>query len=176
MIRKTKKQEKRSTEDIISMILGLAIVLILGLSIFKFFERNKGKIDIPGISLKIEEVSEERQQKEAENMIKVVKGQTLWQIAEEKYGDGFKWSEIAKANKIDNPNKIEVGQELVIPQIERSETEKIPEEYTVAAGDSLWKIATRFYKDGYQWTKIWQKNQDKLRNPDQLEIGMKLAL
>ena len=56
MIRKTKKQEKRSTEDIISMILGLAIVLILGLSIFKFFERNKGKIDIPGISLKIEEV------------------------------------------------------------------------------------------------------------------------
>ena len=109
-------------------------------------------------------------------MIKVVKGQTLWQIAEEKYGDGFKWSEIAKANKIDNPNKIEVGQELVIPQIERSEAEKIPEEYTVAAGDSLWKIATRFYKDGYQWTKIWQKNQDKLRNPDQLEIGMKLAL
>ncbi len=174
MIRKTKKQEKRSTEDIISMVLGLVIVLVLALSIFKFFERNKGKIDIPGISLKTEEMLEEK--RETENMIKVVKGQTLWQIAEEKYGDGFKWNEIAKANKIDNPNKIEVGQELVLPEIEGQEAEEIPEEYIVVAGDSLWKIATRFYKDGYQWTKIWQKNQDKLRNPDQLEIGMKLAL
>ena len=175
MIRKTKKQEKRSTEDIISMILGLAIVLILGLSIFKFFERNKGKIDIPGISLKKEEVSEEEQQQETGNVVKVVKGQTLWQIAEEKYGDGFKWSEIAQANKIDNPNRIEIGQELVIPRIEGLEAEKIPEEYT-GSGDSLWKIAIRFYKDGYQWTRIWQNNRQKLNSPDKLEIGMTLTL
>lgn len=174
MIRKTKKQEKRSAEDIISMILGLVIILILGLLIFKFFERNKGKIDIPGISLKRDETIEEN--KTEENVIKVAEGQTLWQIAEDKYGDGFKWSEIAKANEIKNPDKIESGQELVLPQIEEKEIEKAPEEYTVSAGDSLWKIAVRFYNDGYQWTKIWQNNREKLNNPNQLEIGMKLAL
>lgn len=174
MIRKTKKQEKRSAEDIISMILGLVIILILGLLIFKFFERNKGKIDIPGISLKRDETIEEN--KTEENVIKVAEGQTLWQIAEDKYGDGFKWSEIAKANEIENPDKIESGQELVLPQIEEKEIEKTPEEYTVTAGDSLWKIAVRFYNDGYQWTKIWQNNREKLNNPNQLEIGMKLAL
>ncbi len=174
MIRKTKKQEKRSAEDIISMILGLVIILILGLLIFKFFERNKGKIDIPGISLKRDETIEEN--KTEENVIKVAEGQTLWQIAEDKYGDGFKWSEIAKANEIENPNKIESGQELVLPQIEEKEIEKTPEEYTVTAGDSLWKIAVRFYNDGYQWTKIWQNNREKLNNPNQMEIGMKLAL
>lgn len=174
MIRKTKKQENRSTEDIISMILGLVIILILGLLIFKFFERNKGKIDIPGISLKRDETIEEN--KTEENVIKVAEGQTLWQIAEDKYGDGFKWSEIAKANEIENPDKIESGQELVLPQIEEKEIEKTPEEYTVTAGDSLWKIAVRFYNDGYQWTKIWQNNREKLNNPNQMEIGMKLAL
>lgn len=174
MIRKTKKQEKRSAEDIISMILGLVIILILGLLIFKFFERNKGKIDIPGISLKRDETIEEN--KTEENVIKVAEGQTLWQIAEDKYGDGFKWSEIAKANEIENPDKIESGQELVLPQIEEKEIEKTPEEYTVTAGDSLWKIAVRFYNDGYQWTKIWQNNREKLNNPNQMEIGMKLAL
>jgi nucleoid-associated protein YgaU len=42
----------------------------------------------------------------------VVKGDNLWSIAVRAYGDGFKWSEIAKANEIKHPNVIEVGQEI----------------------------------------------------------------
>ena len=40
----------------------------------------------------------------------VVKGDHLWSIAVRAYGDGYKWPEIAKANKITTPNYIEVGQ------------------------------------------------------------------
>ena len=40
----------------------------------------------------------------------VAKGDNLWTIAVKAYGDGYKWSEIAKANEIKHPNYIEVGQ------------------------------------------------------------------
>lgn len=40
----------------------------------------------------------------------VVKGDNLWIISVKAYGDGYKWTEIAKANEIKHPNYIEVGQ------------------------------------------------------------------
>ena len=46
----------------------------------------------------------------------VVKGDSLWNIAVRAYGDGFKWSEIAKANKLTNPNVIHSGNVLVLPR------------------------------------------------------------
>lgn len=46
----------------------------------------------------------------------VVKGDHLWSIAVRAYGDGYKWSEIAKANNIARPNYIEVGQVLKLPR------------------------------------------------------------
>lgn len=42
-------------------------------------------------------------------------GDTLSKISKEFYGDANKYMDIAKANNIDNPDKINVGQELVIP-------------------------------------------------------------
>lgn len=47
---------------------------------------------------------------------KVVKGDNLWSIAVRAYQDGYKWPEIAKVNKLKNPNVIEVGQVLKIPR------------------------------------------------------------
>ncbi len=46
----------------------------------------------------------------------VVKGDTLWTIAERTYGDGFAWKDIAKANGVSDPEKLEVGTKLVIPR------------------------------------------------------------
>lgn len=40
----------------------------------------------------------------------VAKGDNLWSICVRAYGDGYKWSEVAKANGIKNPGYIEVGQ------------------------------------------------------------------
>jgi len=48
----------------------------------------------------------------------VVKGDSLSKIAKREYGDPSKWRQIYEANKdvIDNPNLIEPGQDLTIPE------------------------------------------------------------
>jgi 5'-nucleotidase len=45
----------------------------------------------------------------------IKKGDSLWSIAQAKYGDGPKWKAIAKANPKLNPNKILVGSTIVLP-------------------------------------------------------------
>lgn len=45
----------------------------------------------------------------------VIRGDTLWGIAKKYYNDGSKYPVIAKANNIANPDKIYVGQKLLIP-------------------------------------------------------------
>ena len=46
----------------------------------------------------------------------VVKGDSLWKIAVKAYGDGFKWVEIAKVNKLVNPGIIHAGNVLSLPR------------------------------------------------------------
>lgn len=46
----------------------------------------------------------------------VVKGDSLWNIALRAYGDGFRWMEIAKVNKLTNPNIIHPGNVLTLPR------------------------------------------------------------
>jgi LysM repeat protein len=45
----------------------------------------------------------------------VVRGDTLWGIAQKFYGNGSRYPEIARANNIANPDIIHVGQKLLIP-------------------------------------------------------------
>ncbi len=45
----------------------------------------------------------------------VMKGDSLWKIAEATYGDGERWPEIAKANALHHPDLIHVGTELELP-------------------------------------------------------------
>ncbi len=46
----------------------------------------------------------------------VVKGDNLWNISVRAYADGYKWSEVAKANDLTNPGRIEVGQVIKLPR------------------------------------------------------------
>ena len=46
---------------------------------------------------------------------KVKKGDTLYRIAKNRYGDGKKWTEIASANPGLTPRSLKVGQTIVIP-------------------------------------------------------------
>ncbi len=48
----------------------------------------------------------------------VVQGDSLSKIAKREYGDASKWRQIYQANKdvIDNPDLIEPGQNLIIPE------------------------------------------------------------
>ena len=51
-----------------------------------------------------------------ENSYTVVRDDNLWSIAVRAYGDGYKWVEIAKANKLVNPNLIHVGNKFTLPR------------------------------------------------------------
>jgi nucleoid-associated protein YgaU len=43
--------------------------------------------------------------------------------------------------------------------------------YTVAKGDSLSKIAKRFYGNAGDWKKIYEANKDVIKNPDLIYPG-----
>jgi nucleoid-associated protein YgaU len=46
--------------------------------------------------------------------------------------------------------------------------------YTVAPGDSLSKIATKY--KGVTWQKIFEANRDQIKNPDLIHPGQKLRI
>jgi len=46
----------------------------------------------------------------------VVKGDSLWTVAVRAYGDGYKWTEIARANKLVQPGTIHPGNVLTLPR------------------------------------------------------------
>lgn len=48
--------------------------------------------------------------------------------------------------------------------------------YEVVAGDSLSKIAKREYGDANLWERIFDANQDVLKNPDKIYPGQKLKI
>ncbi len=53
------------------------------------------------------------------------------------------------------------------------ETENL---YTVVRGDSLWKIAQRYYGSGEKWVQIYERNRDIIDNPSLIYAGQKLVI
>jgi nucleoid-associated protein YgaU len=48
--------------------------------------------------------------------------------------------------------------------------------YTVAAGDSLSKIAKQFYGNANEYMKIFEANKDKLSDPNAIKVGQQLVI
>lgn len=48
--------------------------------------------------------------------------------------------------------------------------------YTVKKGDSLWKIAKKYYGSGGKYTKIYNANKNQIKNPNLIRVGMKLKI
>lgn len=80
---------------------------------------NPGNLEV-GQKLVIPALAEKVQQKTAEPITgatyQVVKGDNLWNIAVRAYGDGYKYSEIARENKLVHPNLIHPGNILILPR------------------------------------------------------------
>lgn len=51
-----------------------------------------------------------------------------------------------------------------------------PKTYVVQSGDSLWKIAAKFYGRGSQWPRIFEANRDKIDDPDLIHPGLELVI
>lgn len=48
--------------------------------------------------------------------------------------------------------------------------------YTVEKGDSLWKIAEKFYGSGTYWRKLYEDNADIIHDPDRIYAGQEIII
>lgn len=98
----------------------------------------------------------------AEDQYHTVKsGEVLWKIAS-KYDTT--WQELAKINKLENPNLIFPGQKIKISGDKK-------EYYTVKSGDELGTIASRYGTTSKELAEI-----NKLKNPNLIYPGQKIKL
>lgn len=159
------------------MILGAFVVVVTGILVVNYF-KDRNASTIPAISTE--------NQKIPGGSHEVTKGESLWSIAEDYYGSGYNWTDVAEENKLSDYS-LEIGQILSIPDVspkeptstsDTLESEKGPaitgNSYTVVKGDSLWKIAVSAYGDGYRWTDIAEANN--LDNPNVIHSGNVLVL
>ncbi|MCJ7805108.1 LysM peptidoglycan-binding domain-containing protein [Patescibacteria group bacterium] len=162
------------------MILGALVIVVVAVLVVNYFKDQKGT-SLPFLS---KQGTEQTEQTGAKTHT-VVQGENLWQIAEQYYGSGYNWVDIANANNIADANQIEVGQKLNIPDVTPKQAtttaveQKAPNAitgatYTVVHGDNLWNIAVRAYGDGYKWVEIAKEN--KLVNPNIIHAGNVLTL
>ncbi|MBI3577682.1 LysM peptidoglycan-binding domain-containing protein [Candidatus Gottesmanbacteria bacterium] len=177
------KKRLQSTESVVSLILGVAVVLVVGAVIVNTL-KNKGVL--PGSPEQKKETSGTSTGPiSSPTTYTVVAGDTLWGICETYYKTGYNWKQLAEANAIVNPNHIEVGQQLTIPvltpifppgQVDAGITDKKPEQksYTIVTGDTLWDIAVAQYGNGFRWGDIAKANN--LPNPNLIYPGSVLTL
>ncbi len=58
------------------------------------------------------------------------------------------------------------GKKIIEAKLVEAIKKSIPDYYEVKKGDSLWKIAERFYNTGEKWIRIFEANTNKIKNPN----------
>lgn len=133
----------------------------------------------------------------------VTAGDTLEGIARRQYGTGTLYRRIHEANReqLPDPDNLRVGQRLLIPgktgpiitaeealareaPLARAEEDAIvtaddadrPVEYVVQKGDTLWRIAKRFYRAPGAWKRVYDANRSVIDDPDRIKPGTRLYL
>ena len=48
--------------------------------------------------------------------------------------------------------------------------------HQVQPGETLFELARRFYGDQRQWRRIYQANQNRIKDPQHIRVGMKLII
>ena len=121
----------------------------------------------------------------------------LFKIARKHYGYGKKWAKIFEANRdsMSDSNSLYVGQELLIPDIKiekevsdniirpvsgslnnRSSRTSNVDTHTVEAGDTLYRIAEKYYDNPGEWTKILEANEDTIEDEGSLIKGQVIII
>lgn len=122
-------------------------------------------------------------------------GDSLSSVALETYGSATKWVEIAQANPLVDPNRLKVGQEIKLPDLDGvgpdvavtadGDAEAAPDDdlprrgatYVIKAGDSLSTIAKQFYGSASKWELIYQANRRTIGgDPGKLKLGAELLI
>ncbi|MEX2007610.1 MAG: LysM peptidoglycan-binding domain-containing protein [Candidatus Levyibacteriota bacterium] len=184
---RSKTQGLKIGDSYVSLFLGALVVVIIALIGFSFLklERDSGGTKQTSSTSTVapgEELANESSNLPEKYTVKT--GDDLWSISEKIYGSGYNWVDIAKANKLSDPETIHAGTSLTIPNVKpimpevqitpqtittQAEGAILTDTYTVATGDNLWDIAVRAYGDGYKWTDLAKEN--KLENPSLIFPG-----
>jgi Uncharacterized protein containing LysM domain len=126
---------------------------------------------------------------------KVQSNDSLIKIARKHYGDDKKWVKIYEANRdsMADPDALYVGQELLIPNtsvgkkadqaFQTSARKKSNKErsanvntHTVVAGDTLYRLAEKYYDDPTVWIKIYEANEGIIKDKRLLKEGQILII
>ena len=124
----------------------------------------------------------------------VVRGDTLWSIAEKRLGDGKRYKEIVALNPgvfHGKASAINVGWTLNLPAAPQDATTKLKatpgevtyQTVTVRAGDTLSELALKHLGDGARYPEIVaaskgikQPGGARLTDPDVIDVGWKLRI
>ena len=187
-------KEVSSNQSKLSLILGALIILVIGILVFNYFNRNKPSL---GPSQQTEQTQQEDiSADKLPDKYTVKEGDALFTIAEKYYQDGSKFDMIAKTNNLSDANSITAGQVLEIPKLEEVSPSPTPNDvnalgtgggnatmwgpkidgtkYTVQEGDWLSTISARAYEDIFAYKKIAEANN--IPNPDYITPGMVLTI
>jgi len=104
---------------------------------------------------------------------KVQKGDSWWQIAQNKLGDGNRYMELVRFNGYSAPPVIHPGDIVKIP-CTNTAPQPAPQyrTHTVKANDSYWALAEKYLGKGIRWTEIkaLNGNKDVIHPGDVLKI------
>ncbi|HET8940508.1 MAG TPA: LysM peptidoglycan-binding domain-containing protein [Rudaea sp.] len=67
-------------------------------------------------------------------------------------------------------SNVQAGSETSAPTANEVQT------YKVVSGDSLSKIAQKFYGHANRWREIFEANRDQISNPDRIKVGQVLKI
>jgi len=127
----------------------------------------------------------------------VKKGESLFAIAKQHYGDGHKWRLIADANpgRVGANGNVREGVRLTIPGAKKFPDKAAPKpppapriakgaprpaarlaSYTVKRGDTLGEISQRVLGTSRRWPEIVTLNSDQIDDADDIRAGMVLKV
>lgn len=182
----------RLGESYTSLILGAVVVLVVGILFFAFARGSRNNQTSSTRETPATTATVTPKDSQTSSTYTVKPGDDLWTISENVYKDGYRWTEIAKLNKLENPGIIHAGNKLMMPNEQKNDSSTkstlstakpsstvqkdssinssiTANTYTVVRGDNLWNIAVRAYGDGYKWVDIAREN--KLANPHLIHAG-----
>ncbi len=114
--------EIKTSHSKLSMVLGALIILVLGVLIFNYFNRPKPEVGPSSQTNQSQAEQADVSPNSLPGKYTVKEDDTLFTIAEKYYQNGDLFTEIAKANNLNDPNTITTGQVLTIPKVSSTPT------------------------------------------------------
>ncbi|MEM7283485.1 MAG: peptidoglycan-binding protein LysM [Pseudomonadota bacterium] len=79
------------------------------------------------------------------------------------------------ANELTSPPPEAAVEEATTASAAEGEEEKL-EYYIIESGDTLSKIAKRYYGDAMQYPRIFEANREVIQDPDRIFVGQKIMI